>query len=107
MDFSEDNIIKFANYILDNHTTIRATAKEFSIPKSTMHHYLSVNLKHINYTLYCKVKKLMEENFSVKHLHGGESTKHKYAQLKKEVDKFDMSDMSDITDIVLGVEVTC
>jgi len=31
----------------------------------------------------------MEENFNIKHLHGGESTKLKYEALKKEINKND------------------
>ena len=78
-----------AHYILEHETTIRATAKEFNIPKSTVHHDLSVKLKYLNYDLYKQVKKLLEENFNIKHIHGGESTKHKYEQLKKEIAKTD------------------
>lgn len=85
--------IMLANYILEHHTTIRATASAFNIPKSTVHHYLSVTLKHEDYALYKEVKKLMEENFSVKHLHGGESTKHKYERLKNMVDAFDEAEV--------------
>lgn len=91
--YDNDRPVKLANYILENHTTIRATAKEFNIPKSTVHHDLSVKLKYLNFTLYNKVKKLMDENFSVKHLHGGESTKHHYLQLKQEVNKFDQPEL--------------
>ena len=94
-NFDYDNrAIDLANYILDNHTTIRATAKEFNIPKSTVHYELSVRLKYLNYKLYLEVKKLMEENFSIKHLHGGESTKLKYESLKKEINKNDEFDNS-------------
>ncbi len=88
----DDRVIKLANYILDNHTTIRATAKEFNIPKSTVHHDLSVKLKYIDYRLYLSVKQLLEENFSVKHIHGGESTKQKYAMLKREITADEMYD---------------
>ena len=66
--------IYLANYILEKNTTIRATAKEFGIPKSTVHHDLSIKLKYINYPLYKEVQKLMDENFKIKHIHGGEST---------------------------------
>ncbi len=82
--------IMLANYILDNRTTIRATAKVFGIPKSTVHHDLSTKLKYLNYSLYKDVKKLMDENFSIKHLHGGESTKQKYEALKKEINTNDI-----------------
>ena len=50
--------IELANYILENKTTIRATANVFGIPKSTVHHDLSVKLKYINYNLFLEVKKL-------------------------------------------------
>ena len=46
-DISNRPII-LANYILENKTTIRATAKEFNIPKSTVHHDLSVKLKYLD-----------------------------------------------------------
>ena len=46
------------------------------------------NMVAITYeTLYKDVKKLLIENFNVKHIHGGESTKHKYEQLRKEINK--------------------
>ena len=85
----DDRAIELAYYILEHHTTIRATANEFNIPKSTVHHDLSVKLKYINYRLYLQVRQLLEENFSIKHIHGGESTRQKYAMLKKENNKND------------------
>ena len=80
--YEENNIIAMANYILDNKTTIRATAKHFNTPKSTVHHNLTIKLKYINYSLYKQIKILMENNFNIKHIHGGESTKQKYLSLK-------------------------
>ena len=80
----DNRAVNLAYYILDNQTTIRATEKAFSLPKSTVHHDLSYKLKYIDYALYLKVKKLLEENFKIKHIHGGESTKHKYELLKME-----------------------
>ena len=84
-EFYEERIIKLANYILDNQTTIRATAKVFGLAKSTVHHDLSFKLKYLNYSLYLQVKKLLENNFNIKHIHGGESTKLKYEKLKQEI----------------------
>ena len=84
--FDNENLItQMAYYILENQTTIRATAKYFNIPKSTVHHNLSTKLKYINYSLYKRVKILLENNFNIKHLHGGESTKLKYLKLKSEI----------------------
>ena len=92
-DYNE-RVITLANYILENQTTIRATAKEFNIPKSTVHHDLSVKLKYINYSLFKEVKYLLENNFKIKHLHGGESTKNKYLKLKENIninDKYEIN----------------
>ncbi len=91
-DLSTRPII-LADYILENNSTIRATAKEFNIPKSTVHHDLAVKLKYLDYSLYKQVKKLLIENFSIKHIHGGESTKHKYEQLRKEINKNEETEM--------------
>ena len=33
----EERAITFAHYIIEHHTTVRATAKEFHISKSTVH----------------------------------------------------------------------
>lgn len=90
----DERIIEMANYILENKSTIRATAKIFNIPKSTLHHLFCTRLKYINFHLYREVKKLMEENFNIKHIHGGESTKLKYEKLKLQVDKTDALDLT-------------
>lgn len=86
---NETRIISQANYILENQTTIRATAKEFNIPKSTIHHDLSTKLKYIDYSLYKEVKTLLQKNFDNKHINGGESTRIKYEKLKKIINKND------------------
>ena len=82
MDNNDNKILNLAHYILEHQTTIRATAKVFNIPKSTVHHDLSVKLKNINCCLYRQVKKLLRDNFNIKHIHGGESTKIKYEKLR-------------------------
>ena len=50
-------VIMMAHYILENNTTIRATAQAFNTPKSTVHHELNTRLKYVNRNLYVKVKK--------------------------------------------------
>ena len=74
-----------AHYILENNSTIRATGNYFKIPKSTVHHDLSIKLKYININLFKQVKKLLNNNFKIKHIHGGESTKLKYSKLKQNI----------------------
>ncbi len=95
-EYLDERVLQLAEYILDNQTTIRATAAAFNIPKSTVHHDLSVKLKYLNYPLFLKVKHLLDENFSIKHIHGGESTKHKYEQLKREINNNDEIEFTNI-----------
>ena len=46
--------IDYALYIIDNNATIRQTAKNFNVAKSTVHYDLKNRLK-----LYDKVKKIL------------------------------------------------
>lgn len=89
---NNQHIQTLAQHILANRSTIRSTAQFFNKPKSTVHHDLSVKLKHINPPLYYEVKELLKTNFENKHIHGGESTKIKYQKIKNEINKNDELD---------------
>ena len=69
---------RFAQYILDNNSTIRKTAVYFNISKSTVHNDISKKLKYKNYQLYLQIKEILIKNFNEKHIRGGISTKLKY-----------------------------
>lgn len=73
---------EFANYIVDNNSTIRQCAKIFNVSKSTVHSYLKYKLPIIDNVLYCNVKKVLETNFEEKHIRGGFATRQKYLQEK-------------------------
>lgn len=73
----------YAKYIIKNKATIRATAKNFLVSKSTIHNEVSNKLKFINKRLYKKVKKILIKNFNEKHIRGGESTRLKYLLINK------------------------
>lgn len=73
-------ICSMAGHICKTHDTIRQTAKLFGYSKSTVHNYVSVKLRYIDPVLYEETKKVLEENFSEKHLRGGEATRRKYAE---------------------------
>ncbi len=77
-----ERVIFFASYIIDNNATIRQTAKAFGYSKSTVHNDIQKKLKKCNKQLFEKVKIILENNFSNKHIRGGESTKQKYLKLK-------------------------
>lgn len=73
---------EFGQYIMDNNTTIRKTAEHFDISKSTVHNDISKKLRYENLAMYVKVKKILEHNFNVKHLRGGDATKLKYKKIE-------------------------
>lgn len=86
-----DNIyqktIEYAMYIIENNSTIRATAKHFGVAKSTLHYYLTKWLKCYDEDTYLQVKKILQTNFDEKHIRGGMATKQKYLQ-EKEAEEF-------------------
>lgn len=73
-----DKIVKQAEYFVKHESTIRDTAKVFNICKSTIHINLSKRLEHIDYDLYCEVRRLLDKNYREKHIRGGLSTKLKF-----------------------------
>jgi putative DeoR family transcriptional regulator (stage III sporulation protein D) len=67
-----------AQYLIDNKSTVRETAKKFGISKSTVHKDLTDKLYKINLFLYNEVDKILQMNKSERHIRGGEATKQKY-----------------------------
>lgn len=76
-----------AEYLLENKSTVRATAANYGLSKSTVHKDVSHRLKKVNPILYVKVKKLLDLNKSQRHLRGGAATKLKYKQMKLKVNR--------------------
>ena len=71
----------FANYIIENKATVRATAKEFCTSKSTVHKDVAERLEKFNTSLEEEAKKVLEVNKSERHLRGGMATKLKYSKI--------------------------
>lgn len=69
---------KVATHIEKTEDTIRKTAQIFNLSKSTVHNDLSKRLKKVDYKQYERVQKILDKNFSEKHIRGGESTKRKF-----------------------------
>ena len=82
-NYIEERTIELANYIIENKATVRATAKQFGISKSTVHKDVTDRLYYINRGLYEKVQPILAENKACRHLRGGMATKEKYL-LKKQ-----------------------
>lgn len=77
----ENRAKEFANYIIENKATVRATAKKFGISKSTVHKDVAQRLEMYNFALAQEVKKVLEINKSERHIRGGMATKIKYKKI--------------------------
>lgn len=78
-----ERIIKEGEYIVQTGATVRQTAKVFNYSKSTVHKDVSERLYFIDRELFKKVKKILNFNFSIRHIRGGEATKRKYQKAKE------------------------
>lgn len=76
----KERILSVTNHILKTHDTIRGTALLYGYSKSTVHNDVSIRLQKLDYNLYTRAKKILDENFAEKHIRGGEATKKKYLE---------------------------
>ena len=77
-DNIEQRAEELAVYIIENHATVRAAAKQFGVSKSTVHKDVSERLENINYSLYLQAKEILEQNKAERHIRGGIATRRKY-----------------------------
>ena len=77
-DYIEERAIDIANYIIDYNATVRQTAKQFGISKSTVHKDVTERLSQINPTLAREARKVLDVNKSERHIRGGLATREKY-----------------------------
>ena len=78
-DYIEERAIDIANYIIENNATVRQTAKEFGISKSTVHKDVTERLMQINPSLAKEARKVLDVNKQERHIRGGMAPKDKYA----------------------------
>lgn len=77
-EYIEERAIHIANYIIENNATVRQTAKEFGISKSTVHKDVTDRLVQLNPSLAAQARKVLDVNKSERHIRGGLATKEKY-----------------------------
>ncbi|MCI8932576.1 MAG: sporulation transcriptional regulator SpoIIID [Lachnospiraceae bacterium] len=82
-DYIEERAIDIANYIIENNATVRQTAKQFGISKSTVHKDVTERLMQINPALAKEARKILDINKSERHIRGGLATKEKYLHQMK------------------------
>ena len=77
-DYISERVVKEGLYIMETHSTVRATAEYFSISKSTVHKDVTERLKEIDGELYNAVRRVLDINLSERHIRGGIATRKKY-----------------------------
>ena len=72
------------NYIIDTNKTIREVSIVFGVSKSTVHKDMREKLLLLDSTLYQKVSSVLEYHTYIKHIRGGQATKDKFLDKKRE-----------------------
>jgi len=78
--YIEERAVKIASYIISSNATVRETAKQFGISKSTVHKDVTDRLPKIDQNLADEVLKVISVNKAERHLRGGNATKEKYSK---------------------------
>lgn len=77
-------VIEEASYIIDTNKTIREVSIVFGVSKSTVHNDMRKKLLLLDSTLYQKVSSVLEYHTYIKHIRGGQATKDKFLDKKRE-----------------------
>ena len=74
----EERVIESATYIIEHNATVRQTAKQFGVSKSTVHKDVTERLAQVNPALAKQARKVLDVNKSERHIRGGLATREKY-----------------------------
>ena len=80
-DYIEERAVEIAGYIIETKATVRQTAKQFGISKSTVHKDCTDRLQQINPSLAPAVRNVLDVNKQERHIRGGMATREKYLHL--------------------------
>lgn len=82
-DYIEERVVEIANFIVENNATVRQTAKQFGVSKSTVHKDVTDRLLMINPSLAGRTRTILDINKSERHIRGGMATREKYLHKSK------------------------
>ena len=83
-DYIRRRVRKVGKYIYETRATVREAAEIYGVSKSTIHKDVTERLKKIDPQLAEKVKQVLEFNKAERHIRGGEATRQKYENMKKD-----------------------
>lgn len=81
-DYIMERVLRAAVYTLNNHSTVRETAKVLKVSKSTVHKDLTDRLPKIDPQIASKVRGVLMANKAECHIRGGEATRLLFRRLK-------------------------
>ena len=76
-EYIEERAIEIASYIIEKNTTVRQTARQFGVSKSTVHKDCTDRLAQVNPSLASQVRKILDVNKQERHIRGGLATREK------------------------------
>ena len=79
-EYIQKRVLEISNYIIESKSTVRQTAGEFGVSKSTVHKDITERLPLLNEVVAGQAKEILENNKAERHLRGGLATKRKYAE---------------------------
>ena len=83
-DYIEERVFELAHYIIENKSTVRATAKKYNISKSTVHKDITERLSMLDGKLFNDVHLVLIKNKEERHIRGGMATKEKYRRISEQ-----------------------
>jgi putative DeoR family transcriptional regulator (stage III sporulation protein D) len=81
-DYIMERVLRVAVYTLNNHSTVRETAKVLKVSKSTVHKDLTDRLPKIDPQIASKVRGVLMTNKAERHIRGGEATRLLFRRLR-------------------------
>lgn len=81
-EYIEERAVAIANYIIANNATVRQTAQNFGVSKSTVHKDCVERMNEINASLAAEVRKVLDINKSERHIQGRTCYKEKISSKK-------------------------
>lgn len=81
-EYIEERVLSIADYIIENETTVRQTAKKFGVSKSTVHKDVTERLAEFNPAMASKVRAILDVNKQERHIRGGMATREKYLHMR-------------------------
>ena len=78
--YIEERAIQIGLFVVENGATVRQTARQFGVSKSTVHKDITTRLVHVHPELARQAQAVLQINKAERHIRGGLATKEKYSR---------------------------